>query len=182
MADDLRPTACGLTITELCDRAKLVLRADDNVAAAAGGALDTPRPDRVNRAVGGETCRMLRLGPDDYLLIPAIGRHVEVVERLAAALAERHHALVDISARLVALELRGNAVRDALAAACPIELHPAAFGPGQATRTLLGKTEIILDCLAPEHFRLLVNRSFAAYLRRLVAEVGREFHPAAPGG
>jgi sarcosine oxidase subunit gamma len=169
-----------MTVTEPDGLAKLALRADESVATAAADTLGSPLPDRPNRAAGGDDARSLRLGPDEYLLVLPDAHKAAIVERLADALAGRHHALVDVSARLIVLDLTGAAVRDTLAAACPLDLHPAAFGADQATRTLFGKAEIVLDCLAPERLRLLVNRSLAPYVRRLLAEAGRELHALAP--
>jgi sarcosine oxidase, subunit gamma len=164
-----------LTIAPEVPLGKLLLRGDAAVAKAAGEALGSTLPDAVNRASKGEACRAIRLGPDEYLLLMAKDGVEATRERLATALAGRHHALVDIGARLVAIEIAGEAARDTLSAACPLDLHALAFGPDQATRSLFGKAEIILDCLAPARFRLLTNRSFAPYVRRLLAEAGREF-------
>lgn len=180
MAETRLSSAPGMTVSESGGLAKLVLRAAESEAPVALEALGTPLPKEVNRAVDGDAARCLRLGPDEYLLVLSDARKVAVVERLARALADRHHALVDVSARLIALELAGPAVRDALAAACPLDLHPKVFGPDQATRTLFGKAEIVLDCLAPERLRLLVNRSLAPYVRHLLAEAGRELRMAGP--
>ena len=51
-------------------------------------------------------------------------------------------------------------------AGCPLDLSPAAFPAGAATRTLLGKAEIILSRSddAPA-FEIECGRSFAAYVR-----------------
>ena len=165
----------ALTIVPEVPLGKLVLRGAATVAGLAGDALGFALPDAVNRATSGDGCRALRLGPDEVVLLLDKDRKAATLEALAATLAGHHHALVDISARLVALEISGAPVRDTLAAACPLDLHPRAFGPDQATRSLFGKAEVILDCLAPARFRLLTNRSFAAYVRRLLAEAGREF-------
>ena len=161
------------------DLAKLVLRADPATAEAAGQALGLALPGPINTARDDGSCRVLRLGPDEHWLILPHPRLAATLAALEEALADRHRALVDISARLVAIEIEGPHVRDRLAAACPLDLLPAAFGPDQATRTVLGKAEIVLDCLAPDQFRLLVNRSLAPYAQALLAEAGREFlHPA----
>lgn len=156
------------------DLGKLLLRADGETAELAGGALGLSIPKAINRASGGDTIRALRLGPDEILLIMSKDTVATTLATLDQALADRHRALVDLSARLVAVELDGSAARDTLAAACPLDLHPSVFGPNQATRTVLGKIEIILDCLADDHFRLLANRSQIPYLQGLLAEAGRE--------
>ena len=165
----------ALTIVPEVPLGKLVLRGGAEVAATVGAALGWALPDRLNTATEGENGRALRLGPDEYLLLVTASAVEATHQRLAQALAGRHHALVDISARLVAIEIEGAAARDTLAAACPLDLHPSAFGPDDATRTVFGKAEVILDCLGLFEMRLSTNRSFAPYARRLLAEAGREF-------
>ena len=167
-----------LTIEPEVPLGKLLLRGDAAVAEKAGAALGFALPERINRATTGTTGRALRLGPDELLILVEPAEREATLRNLAEALAEQHHALVDISARLVAIELRGSALRDTLAAACPLDLHAREFAPDQATRTVFGKAEIILDCLEETRFRLLTNRSFAPYVRRLLAEAGREFKVA----
>jgi len=165
-----------LTISPEVPLGKLVLRGEPDVAKTASDTLGWSLPDRLNRTAAGDDARALRLGPDEYLLLVLPPATVAAThERLVRALTGRHHALVDISARLVAIELTGAAARDTLAAACPLDLHASAFGPDQTTRTVFGKAEIILDCLGQQEIRLLTNRSFAPYVRRLLAEAGREF-------
>jgi len=164
-----------LTIVPEVPLGKLVLRGAPDVAATAGAALGWSLPDRLNRATAADDARVLRLGPDEYLLLLPLAAVAATHDRLAQSIAGRHHALVDVCARLVAIEISGAAARDTLAAACPLDLYPSAFGPEQATRTVFGKAEIVLDCLEEQRLRLLTNRSFAPYVRRLLAEGGREF-------
>lgn len=169
-----------LQLIEAAPLGKLVLRGKPEIVGAAVTDLGFSLPEAINRAADGAAGRAIRLGPDEHLLILELGHPAKVVRSLREALADRHHAVVDLSARLVAFELIGKSaqptpVRDTLAAACPLDLDPSAFGSGQATRTILGKAEIILDCLGPDHFRLLTNRSFADYVSLLLREAGREF-------
>ncbi len=166
--------AKALETTDRPELGKLMLRADATTVKAAGAALGLTLPPPINRATPGDAARALRLGPDEYLLLMARDALPGVAERLAQALADRHRAVVDLSARLVAVEIAGPAVRDVLAAACPLDIHRAVFGPDHTSRTLFGKAEIILDCLAIDRFRLLANRSLAPYVRLLLAEASRE--------
>lgn len=173
------PTA-RLQLIEPAPLGKLLLRGQPGIVGAAATGVGFALPNAINRADDGTAGRAIRLGPDEHLLLLEPGSLAEVVRSLGEALADGHHALVDVSARLVAFELIGAAVgptpaRDTLAAACPLDLDPGVFGSGQATRTILGKAEIILDCLGPDRFRLLTNRSFGDYVRRLLHEAGREF-------
>jgi sarcosine oxidase subunit gamma len=196
-------TIVPLRLIEPASLGKLVLRGTPESIGPAAASLGVDLPAAINTAADGSAGRVIRLGPDEHLLLAEAGRTPELVRSLAEALRDRHHALVDLSARLVAVELLGNPLgaapagpsgsargsepreqaasasrtpaRDTLSAACPLDLDPAAFAPGQATRTVLGKAEIVLDCLDNDHFRLLTNRSFADYVRRLLQEAGREF-------
>ena len=61
-----------------------------------------------------------------------------------AALAGLHHSLVDVSHRHVAFRVAGARAADVLNSGCPLDLSPPAFPAGAATRTLLGKAEVIL--------------------------------------
>ncbi len=59
---------------------------------------------------------------------------------------------------------------------CPLDLSPLACAAGFATRTLLGKAEVILaktDDLPT--FEVECARSFAAYVQDFLLEAAREF-------
>jgi sarcosine oxidase subunit gamma len=187
MAEPRRASAPPLRFAEVGSLGKLLLRGRPETTGAILEAAGWPLPGAVNRAVDGEGGRIATLGPDEHLLVMARPAVADAKHALADRLADRHHALVDVSARLVAVELAsertaaGSAVsadwpaRATLAAACPLDFDIAAFAPGAVSRTVLGKAEIILDCLADDRFRLYTNRSLAAYVHLLLAEAGREF-------
>jgi sarcosine oxidase subunit gamma len=63
-----------------------------------------------------------------------------------------------------------------LAAGCPLDLHSSAFSAGAATRTLLGKAEIVLwrPTEAPA-YRLDCARSYVPYVFGFLREAAREF-------
>ncbi len=172
-ADQAR--TAGVELRPRPELGKLLLRAGDEVASLAADTLDRPWPEAINRAAGEADERTIRLGPDEYLLFLSRPAVTDVLGRLQPALADRHHALVDVSARFAVLELAGPAVREALAAACPLDLHDSTFAVDAATRTVLGKAEIVLDRLAADRYRLVVNRSLAPYVEALLHETGREF-------
>lgn len=178
MADQAK--TAGVELQPRPELGKLLLRATDDVAKVAASALDRPWPAAINRAAGEADERTLRLGPDEFLMVVPRTTVAGLIDRLRPALAEHHHALVDVSARFAVLELSGPAVRQTLAAACPLDLHDSSFGVDAATRTVLGKAEIVLDRLAADRYRLAVNRSFAPYVEALLHEAGREFGVAKP--
>jgi sarcosine oxidase, subunit gamma len=120
----------------------------------------------INRCACANGKIAARLGPDEWLLCAP-------PDTAEFNLEGEHHALVDVSHRYAALSVDSAIV---LAAGCPLDLHPNAFIAGTATRTLLGKAEIVLWRLheAPS-YRVECARSFAPYVLAFLREAAREF-------
>ena len=155
-------------------RFALRLREEDSAAIseAAGFRLD----QRLNSfATHGERLS-LRLGPNEWLLIGPEADSEAIAAEIATALGERFHALVDIGHRNVALEVKGPHAADIINAGCPLDLFEASFPTGSATRTLLGKAEIVLARVddAPS-YRVECWRSFATYVHGFLTEAARDF-------
>jgi sarcosine oxidase subunit gamma len=154
---------------------KLLLRGGQAVHERVDAALGFPLPGEPLRATVGVGAEALGLGPDEWLLLVPPALLDEAVTTLTTALNGLHHALVDVSERFIGLGVEGGIAADVLAAGCPLDLHPRSFPPGTATRTLLGKVEVILH--RPEGhagFRLYIGRSFLAYAWRYLLAAGRE--------
>jgi sarcosine oxidase, subunit gamma len=174
-----QPTA--VTILPLQAEARWSLRLPERDVATlktvAGFQLDQP----VNRFHGQEGRTAARLGPDEWLLLAPEADAEMVTAELAAALKDQHHALVDISHRNVALTVSGPAAAAVLNSGCPLDLHAESFPPGMATRTLLGKCEILLFRMhsgikdSEPTYRVECWRSFATYVGAYLAESAREF-------
>jgi sarcosine oxidase, subunit gamma len=132
----------------------------------------------INRFATHDGRTATRLGPDEWLLLAPEADSEMVARELTAGLNGQHHALVDISHRNIALTVSGSAAAAVLNAGCPLDLHPQHFPVGMATRTLLGKCEILLfrlDSTEPT-FRIECWRSFATYISAFLTEAAREFH------
>jgi sarcosine oxidase subunit gamma len=155
-----------IDIAEAPPVARFSLRGDAIVAARAGAALGLALPLAPHSTAQAGECAAVWLGPDEWLLLSP-------PNDLAAALAGLPHSLVDISDGFAALVLRGPAAARALSAGCPLDLHTAAFPPGMATRTILGRAGIILWRLADDAWRVEIGRSFTAYGRALLIEAAR---------
>ncbi|MBB3998094.1 sarcosine oxidase subunit gamma [Aureimonas pseudogalii] len=167
------PVHAQLTTLDARTRWNLRLRAEagfEPVAAAFGVAL----PREACRVANVGKRRALWLGPDEWLLTaPAVD--TSLGPALAQTLAGVPHSLVDVSHRSCALELTGPRATDVLNAGCPLDLALTAFPVGAGTRTVLGKTEIVLMRTGPEAFEIDVWRSFASYAFDFLAEAMREY-------
>ncbi len=156
-------SAPGLVV--LAPATRISLRSTDASAFgfAAGAA--------INRAVLTGPRAALHLGPDEWLVIAPEGE----AEPLLAGAAGRFASAVDVSHRSAGIEISGPHAVDALAAFVALDLAEPAFPVGMATRTLLGKAEIILWRTAADVFRIEVGRSFAPYVWHCLEEARREF-------
>jgi sarcosine oxidase, subunit gamma len=174
--------AARVTIRPLQAEARWSLRVPEpdvaKLRTAAGFQLDLP----INRFHAHDGRISTRIGPNEWLLLGPEADAEMIAAELAAALKNQHHALVDVSHRNIALAVSGSAAAHVLNAGCPLDLHPDYFPPGMATRTLLGKCEILLFRTddgaigtAPT-FRVECWRSFATYVNAFLAESAREFH------
>src|SRR5450631_4135737 len=133
------------------------------------------------RAVLQGTRATLWLGPDEYLLYGADEGVNEATasataEALERALVDVPHALVNISHRQFALEVRGPHAATILSGGCPLDLDPAEFPIGMCTRTVLAKADIVLWRIRDDAFHIEVWRSFNGYVCGLLSEIAREFH------
>lgn len=115
-----------------------------------------------------------RLGPDEWLLVCPEGEGASVEAALSAALAGHVFSLVAVGHRNAAIAVTGPHAADVLNGGIALDLSEAAFPVGAATRTLLGKAEVVLVRLA-DGFRVECWRSFAPYVHAFLQDVAQEF-------
>lgn len=137
----------------------------------------------------------LWLGPDEYLLldttaVPAAGNvsatraivatnsstgspdsSAALFDVIEGALSGIPHALVDISHRQFALEVRGPQAGVILNGACPLDLNLSEFPVGMCTRTVFAKADIVLWRARADVFHVEVWRSFAGYVTGILTEI-----------
>lgn len=148
-------------LATLPDCARYSLRGDADMLSAGCAAFGVAQPETLHASVAGERSA-LWLGPDEILLLappdtpPPDGG-----------------AVVEVSGRQLGLSLIGTDAETMLAAGCPLDLER--WPVGGCTRTLLGKAEIVLWRNAPDAWRIEVWRSFAAYVRALLAQAARDW-------
>ncbi|QRM35897.1 sarcosine oxidase subunit gamma [Microvirga sp. VF16] len=175
----LPETTTQVAIRPLPAQARFSLRLNEadleGAKTAAGFTLDLP----INSRSGSAERSSIRLGPNEWLLIGPYGDAGAIADQVGAALSGRFYTLVDVSHRNVGIIVSGRRAADVLNSGCPLDLVEAAFPTGMATRTLMGKAEIVLMKLddAPT-FQVECWRSFSTYVRDYLVEAAREFEPS----
>lgn len=164
--------ACRIEPVGPCLR--FAVRGRAGAAGAAAAALGVALPTAVGAvAVAGDVAA-LWLSPDEWLVIAPEAK-ADLGAALGQALAGVPHAVVDVSHRNAALIVSGPEAAFVLNHGCPRDLAPEAFPVGTASRTLLGKAEIVLWRLAADAFRVETWRSFAPYVADFLEEARTEF-------
>jgi sarcosine oxidase, subunit gamma len=156
------------------ESARLSLRGNAAVRAAASRAFAVELPSAVNRAATQAQRAALCLGPDEHWLLAPAAELEAIREALSSALAALPHSLVDVSHRQAAFEVVGPHAEWLLNSGCPLDLALRSFPVGMCTRTVFFKAEVMLWRTAAESFRVEVWRSFAPYCLDMLREVARE--------
>ncbi|MER8439424.1 sarcosine oxidase subunit gamma [Mesorhizobium sp. M1312] len=163
-------SATGVVLAVLPPAERISLRAPDASVAALSKALGVtlPRKPKTSAAKAGRTA--LWLGPDEWLVIDEVGR-----DPLAdCAEVTVLHSAVGISHRNVATTVTGPAAAATINSGCPQDLSLDAFPVGAASRTILGKVEIVLLRTATDAFRVECWRSFSDYVFTFLSEAARD--------
>ncbi|MGW7207570.1 sarcosine oxidase subunit gamma [Streptomyces sp. NPDC054837] len=170
--------ARGVTLTEWPFLTMVNVRVDPASEAAdrIGKALGAPLPPLSGHASTSGPHTVLWLGPDEWLVLSQADA-TAVVAELRESLAQDPGSIVDVSANRTTLELSGPAARHVLEKGCTLDLHPRAFGPGQAVSTTVGPVAVLLwQVDDTPTYRLLPRSSFADYLARWLIDAMSEYH------
>jgi sarcosine oxidase subunit alpha len=154
-------SADGVSIVALAPATRLSIRAG-TAASGIGAALGVLLPTVPCRSVITERAA-LWLGPDEWL-IQAAEPFAALFALARKGAAEHPASIVDVSHRVLALEISGPFAAWCLNGFCALDLDPRAFPVGMCTRTVLGKAEIMLWRIAPEVFHIHAARSFFPYV------------------
>lgn len=164
------PAGTGGIVSPLPPADRFVLRLRGFSGTAGGfdlsGTLNTARgtPERF----------AARLGPDEWLLVMPEGEGATARAVLESDLSGRFFSLVEAGHRNVGIAVTGPNAADVLNAGIALDLSDAAFPQGSATRTLLGKADVVVVRLG-DGFRVECWRSFAPYVSGFLTEVAQEF-------
>lgn len=166
----------SIAVPESGARFSLRLRTSSGVAAGLAWPASCLPPMPINTciALGGGT--IARLGPDEWLVLCRDADAERLASEFTPALRPASFSLTDIGHRDVGLLVRGLHAREVLNGGCPLDLSDAQFPPGSATRTVFGKSEIVLLRPGVEMvYRVECWRSFAPYVYSLLRHCAREF-------
>jgi sarcosine oxidase subunit gamma len=144
---------------------------DTGPVAARIAGVAVPGVNRVEMA-GGRG--LVWMSPDEWLLVLPYGEAGAVVAEIGAALAGVHHLAVDVSDARAVIGLEGPGAREVLGKLAPVDLNPAAFGPGQVRRTRLGQVAAAFWCEAEDRWTVVCFRSVGEYTFRLLAQSARD--------
>ncbi|RWE53542.1 sarcosine oxidase subunit gamma [Mesorhizobium sp.] len=163
-------SATGVTLAVLPPAERISLRAPDASVAALSKALGVtlPQKPKTSAAKAGRTA--LWLGPDEWLVIDEVGKD-PLADRAEVTVL---HSAVGISHRNVAISVTGPAAAATINSGCPQDLSLDAFPVGAASRTILGKVEIVLLRTASDAFRVECWRSFSDYVFTFLSEAARD--------
>ncbi|RVD73275.1 sarcosine oxidase subunit gamma family protein [Mesorhizobium sp. M4A.F.Ca.ET.029.04.2.1] len=162
--------AKGVTLAVLPPAERISVRAPEASLTALSKALGVslPAKPKTSAAKAGRTA--LWLGPDEWLVIDEAGKDPLADCAKVTAL----HSAVGISHRNVAFSVTGPAAAVTVNPGCPQDLSLDAFPVGAASRTILGKAEIVLLRTAADAFRVECWRSFSDYVFTLLSEAASD--------
>ncbi|EAU40362.1 hypothetical protein FP2506_04010 [Fulvimarina pelagi HTCC2506] len=172
---DARAIAGPVKITLQPSSGRLSFRAKQKAIAGstevAGFTVDGP----VNSRRENLGLASLRLGPDEWMFLCDESETEAVVANVSRSLDNVAHSLVDVSHRDVTFEVTGKDAEAVINSGCPLDLSLSAFPVGSATRTVLGKTEIVLARITEITWRVTCWRSFGSYVQGYLADAALDF-------
>jgi sarcosine oxidase subunit gamma len=125
-------------------------------------------PEEPNTVSSTDGLDAIWLGPDEWLLV-ALRPPDDVLSELAGALERTHHALVDVSANRVIVQLSGARRHELLSTGVPVDLHPRSWRPGRCAQTLFGRAQVLLH-EREGTTRVFVRPSFGGYVAARLAD------------
>lgn len=150
--------------------------ADTAVTEVIGEAAGMPVPGK-RRIESGEGGALIWMSPDELLMLCPHDEAEARTTALAAALAGRHHLVVNVSDARAVFRIAGEdrPVREVLAKLAPADLRPSALPHGEVRRTRLAQVPAAFWLDGEDGATVICFRSVARYVFDLLC------HAAAPG-
>lgn len=130
--------------------------------------LDLPTQPKTSNSSNERTA--MWLGPDEWLIVD--NAQSDLAD-LPVDLSDILCSAVDISHRNTAIILNGSNVTNVLNSGCPQNLSLEAFPVGACSRTILGKSEVVLLRTAQNTFHLECWRSFSQYVWKFLVTAAK---------
>lgn len=161
--------SAGVQVTPASPATRVSLRADPENAKALSKALGLDLPLKPKTSSGNMGRLAAWLGPDEWLIIDETGD-----PSADLAKAKVLHSAVDISHRNTAILVSGEGARATLESGCPQNLSDTVFPVGAASRTVMGKIEVVIIRTGETEFRVECWRSFSDYAFTFLSEAARD--------
>lgn len=162
--------AAGVALMPAAPATRVSLRADPSGATALSKALGLELPLLPKTSARNDRGRLVAwLGPDEWLIIDEAGDPMADLAKAKVLL-----SAVDISHRNTAILVSGKGARGTLEAGCPQNLGAAVFPVGAASRTVMGKIEVVIIRTGETEFRVECWRSFSDYAFAFLSEAARD--------
>ncbi|MBB2752092.1 UNVERIFIED_ORG: sarcosine oxidase subunit gamma [Rhizobium aethiopicum] len=157
-----------LTVAPAASRVALRAPAGSLAALSKALGLSVPTVPKTSGRAGARS--VLWIGPDEWLVIDEDGADLMTVLSGISAV----HSATDVSHRNLAIIVSGPGAEKTLAAGCPQDLSLSSFPVGAASRTILGKAEIVLLRTDKDTFRVECWRSFSDFVFGLLDEAAHD--------
>ncbi|MFC3208884.1 sarcosine oxidase subunit gamma [Aquamicrobium soli] len=158
-----------VSLAEMPPAERVSLRVPADSVASLSRALGVTLPQKPKTSAAKGERIALWLGPDEWLVLDAEGSDILG----DCAKAKGLHSAVGISHRNVAISVTGAKAAAAINSGCPQDLSLEAFPVGACSRTVFGKSEIVLYRTAADAFRVECWRSFSDYVFTHLSEGAR---------
>ena len=99
----------------------------------------------------------------------------DAMSAIGRAMEGAAHSLVDVSHRDVTFMVSGQNADAVINAGCPLDLSLDRFPVGTASRTVFGKSDIVLARVGHHDFRVTTCRSFAPYVHGLLLDAAKDY-------
>ncbi len=163
-------SAASVKLTVLPPAHRISLRAPTASVASLSKALGLTLPQKPKTSVSKANRAALWLGPDEWLVIDDGAK--DPLE--ACASVKALHSAVGVSHRNLAISVTGEGAENTISSGCPQDLSLKAFPVGACSRTILGKSEIVLLRTGEDAFRVECWRSFSDYVLAFLTDAARD--------
>lgn len=130
-----------------------------------------------NTVAQGSEYTLWWLSPDEWLAQARSPAPARLADDLRAHFDGLFATTVDVTSGYTTLTVSGKHAEEVINKGCPLDLHPNVFGPGCCAQSLFFKAAVALRREQGGALNMIVRRSFADYVVRMLADASEEFLP-----